>query len=49
MYCRLRNLHLQPCQLPIATFDVLYVQRCLPSGQGGEPTLQRHQIWSHTC
>jgi predicted DCC family thiol-disulfide oxidoreductase YuxK len=50
MYCRLRNLHLQPGQSPIATFDVIYVQRFVPPlGQGGEPTLQRHQIWSHTC
>ena len=50
MYCRLRNLHLQPGQSPIVTFDVLYIQRFVPPfGQGGEPTLQRHQIWSHTC
>lgn len=30
MYCRLRNLHLEPGQSPIVSFDLIYYERQIP-------------------
>ena len=49
MFCRLRNLHLSPGQSPIATFDLVYVQRLIPPPGGGEPVIVKHHLWAHTC
>ena len=49
MFCRMRNLHLAPGQVPLETFELRYVERIiLPPETGGE-RMVRHQLWSHTC
>ena len=49
MFCRMRNLHLAPGELPIATFQLIYIERViLPPETPGERVV-RHDLWSHTC
>jgi hypothetical protein len=49
MYCRLRNLHLQPGQSPIVSFDLIYYERQIPP-PGGTPTPVRViTLNSHHC
>jgi len=49
MYCRLRNLHLQPGQSPIVSFDLIYYERQIPP-PGGTPTAVRViTLNSHHC
>jgi hypothetical protein len=49
MYCRLRNLHLQPGQSPIVSFDLIYYERQIPP-PGGAPTPVRViTLNSHHC
>lgn len=49
MFCRMRNLHLAPGQLPIATFELIYIERViLPPETPGE-RIVRYDLWSHTC
>lgn len=49
MFCRMRNLHLAPGQVPLATFELRYIERIiLPPETGGE-RIVRHQLWSHVC
>ena len=49
MFCRTRNLHLAPGQVPIATFDLIYIERViLPPDDPGE-RIVRYDLWSHTC
>ena len=49
MYCRLRNLHLQPGESPIVSFDLIYYERQIPP-PGGAPTPVRViTLNSHHC
>jgi hypothetical protein len=49
MYCRMRNLHLQPGQSPIVSFDLVYYERQIPP-PGGAPTPVRViTLNSHHC
>ena len=46
--CRFRNLHLQPGESPLATFDLYYTERVM--GPPGTPDqFIDHHIWSHVC
>ena len=49
MYCRMRNLHLQPGQSPIVSFDLVYYERQIPPP--GEPPVPVRTIAlnSHHC
>jgi hypothetical protein len=48
-FCRMRNLHLGPGQVPIKTFDVHYVERVIQPPGEGPPTFRDILIWSHRC
>ena len=48
-FCRSRNLHLGPGQVPIATFDVHYVERVIQPPGEGPPKFTDILLWSHRC
>ena len=49
MYCRLRNLHLQPGQSPIVSFDVIYTELPIPLPGQPRPPARRIILNSHKC
>lgn len=49
MYCRLRNLHLQPGQSPIVSFDLVYYERKVPSPGDMQGPPRRILLNSHHC
>lgn len=48
-FCRLRNLHLAPGQVALATFEIHYVQRTVQAPGEGPPTFRDFLVWSHRC
>jgi hypothetical protein len=48
-FCRSRNLHLAPGEVPIKTFDVRYVERVIRPPGEGPPTFTDILLWSHRC
>ena len=49
MFCRMRNLHLEPGQVRLETFELKYIERViLPPETGGERII-RHDLWTHVC
>jgi hypothetical protein len=48
-FCRSRNLHLAPGEVPIQTFDVHYVERVIRPPGEGPPTFHDILLWSHRC
>lgn len=48
-FCRSRNLHLEPGQVPVSTFEVHYVERLIQPPGEGPPTFRDILIWSHRC
>lgn len=49
MYCRLRNNHLQPGQLKLATFELHYTDRAIQPPGAGAPVLRFLDLWHHQC
>jgi vitamin K-dependent gamma-carboxylase-like protein len=49
MYCRLRNLHLQPGQSPIVSFDLVYYERQVPPPGGSPAPIRVITLNSHHC
>jgi hypothetical protein len=49
MYCRLRNLHLQPGQSPIVSFDLVYYERKIPPPGNAEEAPRPILLNSHHC
>jgi len=49
MYCRLRNLHLQPGQSPILSFDLIYYERQIPPPGGAPAPVRVITLNSHHC
>lgn len=49
MYCRLRNLHLQPGQSPIVSFDLIYYERLIPPPGGDPAPIRVITLNSHHC
>ncbi|HEX6061641.1 MAG TPA: HTTM domain-containing protein [Candidatus Limnocylindria bacterium] len=49
MYCRLRNLHLQPGQSPIVTFELIYYERQVPPPGGAPTPIRVITLNSHRC
>ena len=46
-FCRVRNLHLQPGQSPLESFDLYYVERIV---RMGEPDVRNeYHLWNHKC
>ena len=48
-FCRSRNLHLSPGEVPITTFEVHYVERVIRPPGEGPPTFNDILLWSHRC
>ena len=48
-FCRSRNLHLRPGQVPLETFEVHYVERVIRPPGEGPPTFRDILLWSHRC
>jgi len=48
-FCRSRNLHLEPGQVPVSTFEIHYVERLIQPPGEGPPTFRDLLIWSHRC
>jgi hypothetical protein len=48
-YCRARNRHLGPGQVPLDTFDIHYVERTIQAPGEGPPLIRDIPIWSHKC
>ena len=49
MYCRLRNLHLQPGQSPLVSFDLIYYERAIPHPGGQQEPPRAILLNSHHC
>ncbi len=49
MYCRLRNLHLRPGQVPIESFDLIYYERAVPPPGGTPLPIRVITLNSHHC
>jgi vitamin K-dependent gamma-carboxylase-like protein len=49
MYCRLRNLHLQPGQSPIVSFDLVYYERKIPAPGEVQALPRLILLNSHHC
>jgi Vitamin K-dependent gamma-carboxylase len=48
-FCRTRNLHLRPGEVPLATFEVHYVERVIRPPGEGPPTFHDILLWAHHC
>ncbi|HEY8130510.1 MAG TPA: hypothetical protein VII12_01350, partial [Thermoanaerobaculia bacterium] len=48
-FCRLRNLHLQPGQSRLVSFELFYVERIVQAPGRGAPIIQDELIWTHRC
>jgi hypothetical protein len=49
MYCRLRNLHLEPGQVPIESFELIYYERTVPPPGGAPLPIRVITLNSHHC
>jgi hypothetical protein len=48
-FCRERNLHLSPGEVPIESFEVHYIERVIQPPGEGPPKFIDHNIWQHRC
>ena len=48
-FCRARNLHLLPGEVPLETFEIHYVERVIRPPGEGPPTFRDILLWSHRC
>jgi hypothetical protein len=48
-FCRVRNLHLQPGQIPLDTFELIYIERVVRAPGEGPPIFNEHRLWQHKC
>lgn len=48
-YCRSRDLHLRPDQVPLDSFEIHYVERVIRPPGEGPPTFRDILLWSHRC
>jgi vitamin K-dependent gamma-carboxylase-like protein len=48
-YCRSRNFHLSPGQVPLASFELFYVERVIRAPEEGPPIINRYHLWTHEC
>jgi hypothetical protein len=46
-FCRVRNLHLQPGQSPLDTFDLFYIERVIRMNE--PPLRNEYHLWNHKC
>jgi len=48
-FCRARNLHLRPGQIPLDTFELMYLERIIRAPEEGPPVFNEHKLWEHKC
>lgn len=48
-FCRARNTHLQPGQLPLDTFELIYIERVVRAPEEGPPLFTEYRLWQHKC
>ena len=48
-FCRARNLHLQPGQVPLDSFQLIYIERVIQPPGEGPPLINRYDLWTHKC
>jgi hypothetical protein len=48
-FCRARNLHLRPGQMPLDTFELKYIERIIRAPEEGPPVFNEHKLWEHKC
>jgi hypothetical protein len=48
-FCRVRNLHLQPGQVPLDSFQLIYIERVVRAPDEGPPVLNEYRLWEHKC
>jgi hypothetical protein len=48
-FCRVRNLHLRPGQVPLDTFDLFYKERVIRAPDEGPPVFNEYHLWNHKC
>jgi hypothetical protein len=48
-FCRARNLHLRPGQMPLDTFELRYIERIIQAPEEGPPVFNEHKLWEHKC
>ncbi|HEX9092486.1 MAG TPA: HTTM domain-containing protein, partial [Coriobacteriia bacterium] len=48
-FCRARNLHLRPGQVPLDTFELIYIERVVQPPGEGPPLINRYDLWTHKC
>lgn len=49
MFCRMRNLHLQPRQSPIVSFELIYNERLIPAPGSTPPPIRVIPLSAHRC
>lgn len=48
-FCRVRNLHLRPGEVPLAAFELIYVERVVRAPEEGPPLINEYPLWQHKC
>ncbi len=48
-FCRTRNSRLGPGQSPLASFELLYVERTIRAPGEGPPLISENRLWSQQC
>ncbi len=48
-FCRVRNLHLRPGQMPLDTFELIYIERVIRAPEEGPPLINEYRLWSQKC
>ncbi|HEY6202253.1 MAG TPA: HTTM domain-containing protein [Candidatus Limnocylindria bacterium] len=48
-FCRVRNLHLRPGQVPLDSFQLTYIERVIQPPGEGPPLINRYDLWTHKC
>jgi hypothetical protein len=48
-FCRARNLHLKPGQVPLDTFELFYIERVVRAPEEGPPVFNEYRLWQHKC
>lgn len=48
-FCRARNLHLRPGQMPLDTFELIYIERVIRAPEEGPPLFNEYRLWQHKC
>ncbi len=48
-FCRVRNLHLRPGQMPLDTFELIYIELVVRAPEEGPPLINEYRLWSQKC